>query len=138
MWLPLLGLLLGLIVGIAAPVTIPVGYASYLAIAILSSLDSVVGGLRAAMDEQYDNTIFISGFFINIILAPFRHGQVCYQIDHGVYTVHQGRRCPGQDENLLDSVGCPYPNEDQQVVVTQTTESPAPARREKGHQVCKY
>lgn len=69
MWLPLLGLLLGLIVGIAAPVTIPVGYASYLAIAILSALDSVVGGLRAAMDEQYDNLVFISGFFINIILA---------------------------------------------------------------------
>lgn len=69
MWLPLLALILGLIVGISAPVSIPPGYASYLAIAILSALDSVVGGLRAAMDGQFDNLVFISGFFINILLA---------------------------------------------------------------------
>jgi small basic protein len=69
MWLPLLGLALGIAVGLSSPVTLPVGYANYMAIAILAALDSVFGGLRAGMEEKYDNTVFISGFFINIIAA---------------------------------------------------------------------
>lgn len=69
MWLPLLGLMLGLLIGISSPVVLPVGYANYMAIAILAAFDSVFGGLRAGLEDKYDNTVFISGFFINIVTA---------------------------------------------------------------------
>lgn len=69
MWLPVLGLLLGVLLGLSAPLVLPIGYASYMAIAILAALDSVFGGVRASLEEKYDNTVFISGFFINIVAA---------------------------------------------------------------------
>ena len=69
MWLPLIGLLLGLVIGSIFSITIPVEYARYTAIAILAALDSVLGALRADMQDQYDNLVFLSGFFVNAVLA---------------------------------------------------------------------
>jgi small basic protein len=69
MWLPMVGLTLGILIGMSSPIILPVGYANYMAIAILAALDSVFGGLRAGLEEKYDNTVFISGFFINIVAA---------------------------------------------------------------------
>jgi small basic protein len=43
--------------------------ARYTAIAVLAGLDTVLGGLRARLTDQYDDAIFISGFFANTILA---------------------------------------------------------------------
>jgi small basic protein len=40
-----------------------------MAIAILAALDSVFGGLRSALEEKYDNMVFVSGFFMNILMA---------------------------------------------------------------------
>lgn len=69
MVLPLAGLLLGLFIGSFFPLNIPAEYAKFMSIALLASLDSVFGGLRAVMSEQFDNTVFISGFFTNALLA---------------------------------------------------------------------
>ena len=69
MWLPLIGLLLGLIIGSIFSITIPLEYARYTAMAILAALDSVLGALRAELQDQYDNLIFVSGFVVNAILA---------------------------------------------------------------------
>ncbi len=69
MWLPLIGLLLGLIIGSIFSITIPAEYARYTALAILAALDSVLGALRADMQDQYDNLVFVSGFFVNVFLA---------------------------------------------------------------------
>ena len=69
MWLPLIGLLLGLVIGSIFSITIPVEYARYTALAILAALDSVLGALRADMQDQYDNLVFLSGFFVNAVLA---------------------------------------------------------------------
>lgn len=44
-------------------------YAKFLSVALLASLDSVFCGLRAAAEEKFDNTVFISGFFTNALLA---------------------------------------------------------------------
>ena len=44
-------------------------FCRYLSVAALAALDSVFGGLRAAMEEHFDNTIFITGFFSNALLA---------------------------------------------------------------------
>ena len=69
MWLPFIGLLIGLIIGSIFSIVIPAEYTRYTALAILASLDSVFGALRADMEGKYDNWVFISGFFTNGLLA---------------------------------------------------------------------
>lgn len=68
---PVLGLVFGLMLGTIAPISIPVAYAKLFSVALLASLDSVFGGLRAAAGGKFDNTVFISGFFTNALLAAF-------------------------------------------------------------------
>lgn len=68
-WLAVLGLGLGIALGLNLPVTIPQAYAKYMSVAALAALDSVFGGIRAAMEDHYDNVVFISGFFSNALLA---------------------------------------------------------------------
>ena len=44
-------------------------FARYTAIAVLAGLDTVLGGLRAWLDDAFDDLVFISGFFVNALLA---------------------------------------------------------------------
>jgi small basic protein len=67
--LPIAGLLVGIIIGTLFPISIPVEYAKFMSVALLASLDSVFGGLRAGAEERFDNTVFITGFFTNALLA---------------------------------------------------------------------
>ncbi len=69
MWLPLLGLILGVTLGLLSDIQIPQIYSNYLSIAILAALDSLFGGMRASLQQVYDDKIFITGFFFNIVLA---------------------------------------------------------------------
>jgi small basic protein len=69
MILPIAGLIIGLLIGVAFPITVPVEYAKFMSVALLASLDSVFGGLRAGSEEKFDNTVFITGFFTNALLA---------------------------------------------------------------------
>ncbi len=69
MWLPIVGLLVGIIIGSLFYVTIPAQYSRYTAIAILAASDSILGALRAHLEGQYDNKVFISGFCVNTLLA---------------------------------------------------------------------
>jgi small basic protein len=69
--LPLLGLLIGIILGLQFPLHFPVAYAKYLSIAVLAALDSIFGGLRAGLEDRFDNVVFITGFFSNTLLAGF-------------------------------------------------------------------
>ena len=69
--LPLLALAVGFIVvyisgrGFEADEAL----ARYTAIAVLAGLDTVLGGLRARLINQFDDAIFVSGFFVNALLA---------------------------------------------------------------------
>lgn len=69
MILPIFGLIVGLLLGWASTISLPIEYAHYLSIALLAALDSIFGGVRAYLEKNYDNYVFISGFFGNIILA---------------------------------------------------------------------
>lgn len=69
MTLPIIGLIVGLLIGLSSPITIPAAYAKYMSVALLASLDSVFGGLRSALEDKFDNVIFITGFFSNALLA---------------------------------------------------------------------
>lgn len=63
------GLSLGILLGMLCPLDIPVAYSRLFAVALTATLDSVFGGIRADMDGKFDNTIFLSGFFVNAVLA---------------------------------------------------------------------
>ena len=69
MWLPLMGLILGLLAGSLFTVAMPAIIAKYLSIAVLASLDSLLGGWRAVLEDTFDGAILISGFFANALLA---------------------------------------------------------------------
>jgi len=69
MWLPLLGLILGLSFGLLTDMRIPAQYENYLSIAVLAALDTLFGGIRAHLQNVYDDKVFVSGFFFNIALA---------------------------------------------------------------------
>lgn len=71
MWLPLLGLILGLAIGYVSPISVPIDYAKYFSVGILAALDSVLGGIRAAQEDHFDSTVFLTGFFSNMLLAAF-------------------------------------------------------------------
>lgn len=68
MWFLLLSCLLGIAVGMWVPL-IPYEFAKYSAIAIVAACDSIVGAINANMKKSFDIKIFVSGFFINSILA---------------------------------------------------------------------
>jgi small basic protein len=58
----------GIALGFVTPI-IPYIYTKYLAIAIMSALDSIFGALNASMQHKYDMKIFVSGFFTNMFIA---------------------------------------------------------------------
>lgn len=64
----IVGCIVGAFIGMNIP-TIPYTYSSYLAIAIIAALDSVFGGITSSLKKNFDMKIFISGFFVNAILA---------------------------------------------------------------------
>jgi len=64
----ILGCLIGAMIGMNIPI-IPYTYSGYLAIAIIAALDSVFGAITSSLKKNFDIKIFISGFFVNAILA---------------------------------------------------------------------
>ncbi|GGB57255.1 MULTISPECIES: small basic family protein [Fictibacillus] len=69
MWLPVLGLLLGLLLGFMSDIRVPPEYSNYLSIAVLAALDTLFGGIRAHLQGSFEDKVFITGFFFNILLA---------------------------------------------------------------------
>lgn len=69
MWLPILGLIVGVVLGLLTDIRIPDEYSNYLSIAVLAALDTLFGGIRAHLQNIYDEKVFVSGFFFNILLA---------------------------------------------------------------------
>lgn len=68
MW-AILGLLIGIFLGLVSGIQIPTAYSQYLAIAILASLDSLVGASLAGLQKTFSSSIFFSGFFMNALFA---------------------------------------------------------------------
>ena len=70
--------LAGIVIGFAAgwyfPLYLPFEYARLLSVSLMAALDTVFGGMRSSMEGKYDNTVFITGFFTNAVLAAF----LCY------------------------------------------------------------
>jgi small basic protein len=60
---------IGLVLGLLSPVTIPLGYARYTAVALLAALDSIFGAFKAYIAGTYEPRIFLSGLLTNMALA---------------------------------------------------------------------
>jgi small basic protein len=65
----IIGALIGIGIGFILPWDIPVNFVQYFAIAILTALDSIFGGIRAQLEHKFNIFRFISSFFTNAALA---------------------------------------------------------------------
>lgn len=74
MWLPIVGLIVGIALGFLFSVEIPLAYVKYTAIAILAAIDTILGGLRAQVENRFDLGIFLSGFVVNAAFAALLAG----------------------------------------------------------------
>jgi small basic protein len=61
--------ILGILLGLNAPVQIPPGYARYTAVMILAALDSIFGAIKAWLNGNFENKVFISGLLVNSLVA---------------------------------------------------------------------
>jgi len=69
MWLPLLAMIIGFIAVLLFQIDIPPIYTEYFAIAVIAGLDSIVGAIHSGLEKKFDDKIFVSGFFVNILIA---------------------------------------------------------------------
>jgi small basic protein len=60
---------IGLALGLVSPVTIPVAYARYTAVALLAGLDSIFGAFKAYIAGTFEPRVFLSGLVTNMALA---------------------------------------------------------------------
>ncbi len=67
--LPFIALVAGFWAVFAFAPAIPSGMANYVALSILAGFDALIGGFRARMEGRFDEAVFVSGFFVNMILA---------------------------------------------------------------------
>jgi small basic protein len=74
MWLPVLGLLVGVALGFLFSFEIPLEYVKYTAIMILAAIDTILGGLRAQVEDRFDLSVFLSGFVVNAAFAAMLAG----------------------------------------------------------------
>ena len=66
---PIFGLIFGILLGCIVPLNIPVAYSKLFTVALITSLDAVFGGLKAASIGKFEDKVFISGFAANTMLA---------------------------------------------------------------------
>lgn len=67
--IPAAGLLLGAACGYFYPFLLPASYMQYVAVGILAALDTVMGGVNARLQKQFDLRVFFTGFFMNSLFA---------------------------------------------------------------------
>lgn len=67
--LPLFALLIGFLIVYTLGVALPVGYADYVSLIILASLDAIAGGARARIEGNFDDVVFVTGVIFNSLAA---------------------------------------------------------------------
>ena len=66
---PLIGLLAGIVLGIVLEPTIPQVLQPYLPIAIVAAMDAIFGGLRAYLEGNFSDRVFVVSFVSNVLIA---------------------------------------------------------------------
>jgi len=65
----ILGLAIGLAAGLIIEPEVPDSMEPYLPIAVVAALDATFGGLRAYLDDIFDDKVFVVSFLSNVIIA---------------------------------------------------------------------
>lgn len=69
LFFPIISLILGMLVGSVFTFSVPIIWAKYLSVALLAALDSLLGGIRAVINNTFNGVILLSGFFTNALMA---------------------------------------------------------------------
>lgn len=71
--LVILGLVIGIVIGLILPAKFapPMMYSTYVSVAFLAGLDSVIGAIRGGIEGRFNLALFVSGFFTNVFVATF-------------------------------------------------------------------
>lgn len=68
---PVIGLLFGIVLGALMPLDFTGAYTKLFSVVLLVALDSVFGGLRASVNNHFNDTVLITGFLTNALFAAF-------------------------------------------------------------------
>lgn len=68
-WLPVVGFLIGFYIVWQNNIAIPSEYASYLSLATIAGIDTILGGIRSGLEGRFKSDIFLSGFLVNTVMA---------------------------------------------------------------------
>lgn len=69
--LPVIAIVVGAAVALAMKFSLGGISGQYLAVACLAGLDSVLGGIRAGLENKFQNDVFLTGFIGNVLVAFF-------------------------------------------------------------------
>ena len=67
--IPVLGLVAGIIVGLVLAPGVPQPLEPYLPIAIVAAMDALFGGLRAYLEGNFSDRVFVVSFVSNVLIA---------------------------------------------------------------------
>lgn len=64
-----IGLALGVVLGLIFQPDVPPALQSYLPIAVVAAMDAAFGGLRAHLEDLFDDKVFVVSFLSNVVIA---------------------------------------------------------------------
>lgn len=64
-----IGLVAGVVLGLIFQPTVPQELQPYLPIAVVAALDALIGGLRARLEDVFDERVFVTSFLFNTLVA---------------------------------------------------------------------
>jgi small basic protein len=67
--IPVLGLVAGIILGLVLAPGVPQPLEPYLPIAIVAAMDALFGGLRAYLEGNFSDRVFVVSFVSNVLIA---------------------------------------------------------------------
>ncbi len=67
--IPLLGLVVGIVAGLFFHPAVPLWLQPYLPIAIIAAMDAVFGAVRAVLDGNFSDRVFVVSFIANVLVA---------------------------------------------------------------------
>ena len=69
--IPLLALVVGVLIGLKLAIPVGGDLGIYLPVAVIAGIDSVFGGWRSALEGKFQNSVFVTGFVSNMLIASF-------------------------------------------------------------------
>ena len=66
-----LALALGITLGLLFNISVPVGLLTYVGVFVLAAIDSCLGGVRAALEQSFNDKDFVTGFLTNTLMGAF-------------------------------------------------------------------